>query len=524
VIHTPQRVKVIHRYHTSQHYAKDYGYGGGYRYKARKPHRTKKTRGRRRRYRKSHHKKIGRRTPFAGGKSYGMYNYARNYRNWAPQRKPQARYRDSYLPITYGQEDDGNNADYVKQESDSTPFANEIQEIDYYAQGNGDYDRHDHSWNQNSRNSHQADNAPVRNRAQGYSTLPDELISSHSSFGGHDFEYSSAAGQDFRVFKNQDPGGSQDFRVFKTQDPGVSQDLRVFKSQDPGIGQDFRVFKTQNPGVSQDFRVFKTQDPGSSQDSRVPIGRNPSGRQEFRLKNHKFGEGEEFRFKNHNPGSSDEKQHYVQNYPDLQGTQINSPNFGGAQTSAGRHDSRYNGQNFRGTHELQYTTQIPHSGQEQRLQIQNFGRGQDLRYNTHNSAGRYRNQNSASGVQSSETTFSTFPGKDNNNPSHRETGHSAGGVENPHANSEDLYYKAFRSFSFRKTPSHSGSKGRETGSSSGTNFSDEGISQSSQSFQSGIEHSDRHNNQRFNTGKQPNKDHDIGFFEGLEEVNDRTGI
>jgi hypothetical protein len=439
-----------------------------------------------------------------------MYNYARNYRNWAPQRRPLTRFRDSYLPITYGQEDEGNHADSDYHEDDDSindfrPFGNEIQAIDYYAQRNRDYDRHDHSksstWYQDSkhdsvsRNSYQADNAPVRSRVQGYSTLPDEVISAHSPSGDHDFVYSSAAGQEFGIFKKEN-----------LED-----------------GQQFRMFKNQNPGAGQDFRVFKTQDPENRQEFRVSINRNPSGRQKFRLENEKFVEGEEFRFKNQNPGSREEMRHNVWNHPALQETQINSHNFGSGQISAGTQNSRYNSQNFRGTHDFQYTTQIPHSGQE--IKIQNFGGGQDLRYNSHNSDGRYINQNSASGVQSSEPSFSAFPGKANNNRPHRETEHVAGGVDTSRANSEDLYYKAFRSFSFRKNPTHSGSKGGQRGSFSEASYSDEGISQSSSpSLQTGVKHSDGRNYQWFNNGKRPNKDHDIGLFEGLEDINDRTGI
>lgn len=440
-----------------------------------------------------------------------MYNYARNYRNWAPQRRPLTRFRDSSLPITYGQDDEGNHADSDNHEdddsiNDSRQFGNEIQAIDYYAQRNEDYDRHDHSksstWNQDSkhnsvsRNSYQADTAPVRGRVQEYSTLPDEVVSAHSSSGDHDFAYSSAAGQEFGIFKKQNPED----------------------------GQQFRVFKNQHHGAGQDFRVFKTQDPENRQEFRVSMNRNPSGRQEFRLENQKFVEGDEFRFKNQNHGNRKEIRHNVQNYPAVQETQINSHNFGSGQTSAGTQDSRYNSQNFGGTHDLRYTTQIRNSGQETRLQIQNFGGGQDLRYNTHNSDGRYINQNSASGVQSSEPGFSAFPGKANNNRPHRETEHVAGGVDTTHANSDDLYYKAFRSFSFRKNPTRSGSRG-QTGSFSGASFSDEGISHSSSPlFQTGSEHNDGRDYQWFNNGKRPNKDHDIGLFEGLEDINDRTGI
>lgn len=498
VIHTPQRVKVIHRYHTTQHYAKDYGYGGAYRYKPRKQRRGKKGRGRRGWHRKGHHRKIGRRTPFTGGNNYGMYNYARNYRNWAPQRRPLARFRDSYLPITYGQEDEDNHADSDNYEDDysihdSRPFGNEIQAIDYYARRNRDYDRHDQSkssaWNQESRhdsvsrNSYQPDNAPVRSRVQGYSTLPDEVVSAHSPSGDHDFVYSSAAGQEFGIFKKQN-----------LED-----------------GQQFRAFKNHNPRAGQDFRVFNTQD--------------PEKRQEFQLKDQKFGEGEEFRLKTQYPANREEVPHSVQNYPTVKETQINSHNFGSGQTSVGTQDSRYNSQNFRGTHDLQFTRQIPNSGQQTRLNIQNFGGGQNLRYNTHNSDGRYVNQNSASGVESGEPRFSTFPGKANNNRPHRETEHAAGGVDTSRANSEDLYYKAFRSFSFRKNPTHSGSKEGQRSSFSGASFSDEGISHSSPpSFQTGAEHSDGRNYQWFNNGKRPNKEHDIGLFEGLEDINDRTGI
>jgi hypothetical protein len=271
--------------------------------------------------------------------------------------------------------------------------------------------------------------------------------------------------------------------------------------------------------------VFKTQDPGNGDEFPVSVNQNPQGRQEFRLKNQKFGEGEEFRFKNQNPGKREETRHNVQNYPAVQETQIDSHNFGSVQTSADTQDSRYNFQNFRGTHDLQYTTQIPHSGQKSSLKIHNFGGGQDPRYNTHNLAGRYINHNSASGVRSSEPSFSAIPGKANNNGSHRETEHTAGGVDTSRANSEDLYYKAFRSFSFRKNPTHSGNKGGQTGSFSGASFSGEGISHSSSPpFQSGVEQSGGHNYQWFNNGKRQNKDHDIGFFEGLEDINDRTGI
>jgi hypothetical protein len=235
------------------------------------------------------------------------------------------------------------------------------------------------------------------------------------------------------------------------------------------------------------------------------MSRNPPGRQEFRLTNQNFWEGEDLRFKNQNSGSGEEKRQRIQNYPPLQETQINSPNFGSGQISAGSQDSRYNGQIFRGTHDSQHNTQISQSGQEHRLQIPKNVGGQDLRHNNFNSAGRYNNHNSAIGVQSSEPTFPAFPGKANNNPSQSERGHSAGGVDKSRANSEDLYYKAFRSFSFRKNPTDGGSRGRETGSSSGA-------------IPSGAR-----GHQQFSNGKRPNRDHDIGFFEGLEEVHDRTG-
>jgi hypothetical protein len=426
--------------------------------------------------------------PFTGGKSYGTHNYAKTYRNWTPQHRPQTRYRDSYLPTRESGAHDGDHAnsylptgdslahdgdhadpDYSEYEDSATetrPFGNEIHAIDYYAKKYRNYDRHDrrksnirnrdsrHDYV--SRNSYQPDNAAAQSRDNGYSTLPDDIVNSPSLSGGHDFPYTSAADQDFRVFKNQNPGQGQEFR-----------------------------FNNQN-----------------------------------------FGDGQEFRFKNQNQnsGNRQELQLNVQNFPAVRGTQLRGHTFGSGQRPAGRDDLRHNTQNVGWTHDLQYNTQTSPTGQESRLRNQNFWGQHDLQYNAQNSAGRYNNQNSASGTQSSEPGFPVSHGNANNNRPLRETEHNFGGVVNSRPSSEDLYYKAFRSFSFRKNPSHSSSKG-QLDSFSGANFSNKHVPQTSSiSYQSGIAHSDRQNNQWFDGRAAPNKDHDIGLFEGLEDINDGAGI
>jgi hypothetical protein len=214
----------------------------------------------------------------------------------------------------------------------------------------------------------------------------------------------------------------------------------------------------------------------------------------------------------------------VSNFPAVQGTQFSGHSFGNGQSPAGTDDLRYNTQNVGRTHELQYNVRIPQTGQESRLRNQNFGGQHDLRYNNQNSAGRYNNHNTASDVHSNGSGFPVSHGNTNDNHSHRETVHNFGEAVNSRPTAEDLYYKAFRSFSFRKNPSHSSSKD-QLDSFSGASFNNKQVVQtSSPSFQSGIAHSDRENNQWFNGRTGPNKDHDIGFLEGLEDINDGVGI
>lgn len=500
MIHTPQQVKVIHKYHTTEHYAKGYGYGYSYNHKPRKSHRGKKARKRGRgrgRYRKRYLRKVGHRVPYTGGKSYGMYNYAKNYRNWTPQRRPLKRYRDSYLPIQQSQAQDGDHADsylsigdtqehdwnhadsylpigdsqehdghhaysdyrdYDDSLTESRPFGNEIQAIDYYANRNRNPDRYnrrksnlrnrDTQQDYVSRDSYQPDNAAVESRDKAYSTLPDEIINTHSSSGDHDFQYASAADQDFQVFQNHNAGHGQDFG-----------------------------FNNQN-----------------------------------------FGNGHEFRSKNQNQnsGNRQELRFNVNNFPALQGTQFSGHNLGNGQRTAGRDDVRYNTQTAGGANEVQYNTQSSQTGQESRSRNHHFGG-----FSTQNSAGRYNSQNSANGAHSREPVSH---GSSNNNRPHRETEHNFGEVANLRPTSEDLYYKAFRSFSFRKNPSHSSNKG-QLDSFSGASFNSKLVPHSSPPpYQSGIAHSDRDNNQWFNGRTGPNKDHDIGFFEGLEDINDGVGI
>jgi len=543
VIHTPQQVKVIHKYHTTEQYAKGYGYGYNHHRKPKKSRRP--TKGRRpwrgrSRYRKRYQRKVGHRV-FKGGKSYGMYNYAKNYRNWTPQHKPQKRYRDSYVSFGDSQVHDGDQADsdyyeYEDSVTESTPFGNEIHAIDYYAKRYGNFDRYDrrkgnipHRDRQHdhfSLNSYQPNNAAVESRLKEYSTLPDEIINSPISSAGHDFQYTSAADQDFREFKNQNPSEAQDFRVFKNQNPSDAQDFRVFKNQNPSDAQDFRVFKNQNPSDPQDFRVFKNQNPSDGQDFRVFKNHNAGHGQQFRFDNQNFGGGQDSRLKNQNQ-SSGKRQEFrfkVQNFPAVQGTQFSSHSFGNGQSPAGRDDLRYSTQTVGGTHELQYNTRISQTGQESRLRNQNSGGEHDLLYNTQNSAGRYNNHKSASGAHSNDSGFPVSHGNTNDNHSHRETVHTFGEVVDSRPTAEDLYYKAFRSFSFRKNPSHSSSKD-QLDAFSGASFNNKHVPQtSSPSFQSGIAHSDRENNQWFNGRTGPNKDHDIGFFEGLEDINDGAGI
>ena len=423
--------------------------------------------------------------PFTVGKSYGMYNYARNYRNWTPQHRPQKRHRDSYLSFGDKQAHDGDYADsdyheYEDSVTEFTPFGNEIHAIDYYAKRYGNFDKYDRR-NGNTRqrdrqrgyvrlNSYQPDNAAVESRVKGYSTLPDEIISSPISFAGHDFQYASAADQDFRAFKNQNPSDAQDFRVFKNHNAGHGQ--------------------------------------------------------QFRFNNQNFADGQESRLKNQNQnsGNRQELRFEVPNFPAVQIAQFNGHSFGNGQRPAGRDDLRYKTQNVGGKHELQHNTQISQIGQESRLKNHNSGGEHDLRYNTQNSAGRYNNHNSASGVNSNESGFPVSHGNTNNNHSQRETVHNFGEEVNSRPTAEDLYYKAFRSFSFRKNPSHSSSKDL-LDSLPGASFNNKHVLQtSSPSYQSGIAHSDRENNQWFNGRTGPNKDHDIGFFEGLEDINDGVGI
>ena len=427
--------------------------------------------------------------PFTGGKSYGMYNYARNYRNWSPQHRPHKRYRDSYLSFGDNQAhyDDYADSDYHEYEdsvTEFTPFGNEIHAIDYYAKKYGNFDKYgrrngntpyrDRQHDYFNLNSYQPDNAAVESRVKGYSTLPDEIINSPISSGGHDFQYTSAGDQDFRAFKNRHPSDAQDFRVIKNHNAGHGQ--------------------------------------------------------QFRFNNQNFGDGQESRLKNQNQNSGKRQEFDLPIFPAVQRTQLNGhsfgigQSFGNGQSPAGRDDLRYNTQNIGGTHELQYNTPTFQTGQESRLRNQNSGGEHDLRYNNQNSADRYNNHNSASGVHNNESRFPVSHGNTNDNHSHRETVHNFGEVVKSRPTAEDLYYKAFRSFSFRKNPSHGSSKD-QLDSLSGASFNNKHVLQtSSPSFHSGIAHSDRENNQWFNGRTGPNKDHDIGLFEGLEDINDGVGI
>jgi hypothetical protein len=340
---------------------------------------------------------------------------------------------------------------------ETRPFENEIHMIDYNAQMNRDYGRHDYgkssTWNLDSqhhyisRNSYLPDSSAAGSHVQRYSTLPDEVINTQSSTGDHDLQYSSAAGQEFQLFNYQ----------------------------------------------------------------------NPADRQAFQSSNNQYPADEhEFRFKNQNSGNGQGSRFSVQNSPVAQNTRFNSHNFGSGQLHDGRQDSRYTGQNFGNRHQLQY------NGQESGLKNQNFGRSQDMRSNTQNPVGRYKNQNSASGEHSSESVFFTSHGNSGNKRPHRETEQGIGGAENFGPNSDELYYQAFRSFSFRRNPTESISKGTQSGSFSGGSFNGKGVPHSSvPSYQSGVAHGDRPSNKWFNGGNGSSKDHDIGFFEGLEDINDR---
>jgi hypothetical protein len=438
-----------------------------------------------------------------------MYNYARNYRNWAPQRSPRASYQQlSYFPVKNSQDDEEDIAGSIYQEGDdlsseSRPFEDEVRAIDYYARRNRNHVTHDGSqskiWKQGiqhddgSRNSYQPDNPTSWNHRQGYSTLPDEFINTHSSSGSHDFR--STAEQDFQAFNSQNPRDNQEFR---------------FKNQNLQDGQEFRL-KNQSPVDSKDLR-FKNH-----------IFANG---QEFRYKNQNFGGDQEFRFENHNSGKGQEPRLNVQNYRVVQETQSNSHEYGSEPTSAVRQISRHNTYNFGGRHELQHNTHIQNSDQESRLKDQHFRGTQNLRYNTQNSPGRYYVQNSGSGGYDSDKSFPTSNGNSNMNRPHRGTEQSqdGAGTSRPNPNSDDLYYKAFRSFSFRRNPTQSGSKVGQSHSFSGGGFNAGVVPQSSPpTYQNGAGHTDRQN--KWSNGDTgPSKDHDIGFLEGLEDINDRAGV
>lgn len=433
-----------------------------------------------------------------------MYNYAKHYRNWAPQRRPHATYRQhTYFPIQDSQEDGGNYADSNYHDGDeSRPFENEIRTIDYYAQRNGNYDGHEVSksstWHQGSqhddvnKNAFLSDNPSGWSHNQGYSTLP-EFTNTHTSSGSHKLR--SAAGQRFPL-KNQNFEDGQEFRL---------------NNQNPVGNKEFR-FNNQNFQDGQEFR-FNNE--------------NSAKRQEFRFKNQNFGADQEFRLKNYNSGHGQESRLSVQNYPFLQNTQLNSHKFGSGPTSAVTHDSRHNSQNFGGTHELQFNTHTQNSDQKSRLKDQNFGGVQNLWYNTQNSAERYKNQNSGSGGRDTEPSFSTSNGNSNTNRPHTGTEQNQNGADNshPNPNSDDLYYKAFRSFSFRRNPTQSSTKAGQYNSFSGEDAFNTGVvpQSSSHKHHSSVTHNTGQN-KWYNDGTGQNKDHDIGFFEGLEDINDKAGV
>jgi hypothetical protein len=422
--------------------------------------------------------------PFTGGKSYGMHNYAKNYRTWTPQHRPQKQYRDSFQPFADSQAHDGGHADvdsneYEDSVTESTPFGNEIQAIDDNAKRYGNSDKYDRRkgniWNRDRQQDHlsmisyKPDSAVVETRVKGYSTLPHEIINSPISPAGHDIQYSSAA------------------------------------------DQDFREFKIQNPSEVQGFRVFENHNAGHGQ--------------QFRFNNQNFRDGQESRLRNQNQnsGNRQELRFNVPNFPAEQGKPFSVHNFGNGQSPAGRDGLRYNTQPVGGTRELQYNIQISHTGHESGLRNQNFVGEHNPRYNIQNFSGRYNDQNSVSGVHSNQAGFPLSHGNANNNHPDIQTVHNFGEAVNFRPTADDLYHKAFRSFSFGKTPSHSSSKD-QSDSFSGAGFNNKPVLQtSSPSYQSGTAHSKRENNQWFNGRTGPNKDHDIGFFEGLEDINDAVG-
>ncbi|XP_069703366.1 uncharacterized protein [Periplaneta americana] len=473
VIHTPQRIKVVHKYHTTEHYAKDYGYGEDHHHhKPKKRRRTKgqKGRGRRWRGRKRYLRKVGRRTPFAGGKSYGMYNYARNYRNWTPQRRPRRRYRGSYRPPAPSYED---SREDEEASNESRPFENEIHAIDYYAQRNRDYRDWNHGDHINRNSQQYDDSAAVGSHVQGYSTLPDEFIDTQHS-ARQDLQHGT--GQDFRV-NNQRFGGGLSTSVKGRQNTGVRQGTR-FSNQNFGEGLEF-----QNSQSEQELKTHNLNF-GSGHE----FSRGSSNGQSFKFNNRNFGNVKNFQ------GSSSGQEFK------------NNRNFGNVQDFQNSYTDEY----------LKYYNQ--NFGQSTSFQNQNFGSRQKFQ----NSAGSHRNnfgeeQDSRYSTERSDYVLPSITIPPLSNRPNRETGQSTG-VEGTFSrpSPDDVYYKAFRAFSFRKNPTPLGSS---NAGKSNSDFSGNPVAQ-----HTNTQGSHQQVNQWFNQRKVPVQEHDIGFLEGLEDVNDGAGI
>ncbi|PSN31414.1 hypothetical protein C0J52_27342 [Blattella germanica] len=526
VIHTPQRIKTIHHYHTSEHYAKNYGYREWHYKPKKKPRRSKyrshKPRGRRGRYRKRYLRKISRRTPFTGGKSYGMYNYAKNYRNWRPSRsrqRPWRRHRDSYFPSpsseeskytseedSYQPDSDYNEDEYSSNESNS--FDNDIQEIDYHAQRNRNYNNPANGvndWNKGTEhnNNYNSDHYKSGSHVQGYSTLPDEFINPPVPSDQHDYhsDYKSS-NQDYSFGGRKEPEFSNSYKHSSEPVRGIhtSNVRQGNRFSNENIDSGLRTRYNRNNSPVKQEHGFDNQNFNRGHESRYNIHddstkqktnfQNDHGDRfnnqyhdepynsghETRLNSQKFRNGHEPGFQSQKGGAQHDSRFNVQNFGTGHDSRFNTPNSGNGHDSRLKtpnfgtgHGSRLNSQNFENGHESRLNTpnfatghgskfNTPNSetGHETRYSTQNFGTGHEFGFTTHishtNSGTRFNDQGFDSHINSGEQF----------NEQHSDTPHHFTFDKGTVLNNNDPEFGSSRDSSLANRPERGSSHGIET--------------------------------------------------------------
>ncbi|KAJ9575596.1 hypothetical protein L9F63_007530 [Diploptera punctata] len=585
VIHTPQRVKTIHKYHTSEVYAKEFGHGEWY-FRNKKPkgfrwgRPSHKPSSHRVRYRKGNHRKVGGgRVPFTSGKSYGMSNYAKNYRNWSPTRRPVRRYRDSYMNLYNSQEshenseDNSSQMDYSEQEQEEDEyssiepkpsFGNAIKEIDYYAKRNRDfargsiYDSISKSGTSRNGGRHRDTNYPrdsytgSESHAETYSTLPDEFVNPPRSNVAKGFQSNASnsyRGQHFRP-KNQSrrqiQSNNSNYRKnynfnnnnYRNRNNNNRHNNRNYNNHNDNHNNyntyndnshDRYKSSFENEGTTE----FSTHSGGRQNDFNnyeANLGHDPyvdpsPGRKGNRFSNQNYERDQEPQFNNHDSSYKREGNH----------------NFRGE--SGDRHNDQYSS----AANHYRYNEEPVNIGHGTSFASGSFGPGSEYGFTTKGSEYGFttnfeHSENIGNNFKSVQDSH--FSGSDHFNTQQQATRHdfsfdkgtvlhdtvpshtdrtlreSNGGIETEisittsRPQNEDAYFKAFRAFSFRKGSSPTSVSGRQVQ----TNSASASSNPSSTQNRHNLRNIDQWTN--YGPGHRVNNDHDIGFLEGLEDIND----